>query len=236
MSQADEPQNQETGGRMTSFVNLLKAWLVDFEVNSQIFAEMMNDEELSLPARTLAAAVLIYIVSPLDIIPDTSRWVKILGMVDDVIVMVVSLSAIVPLISESRLEYYRSKYQAVNQISEYVSILKSVLGILWDGMVQFVDKCRHRRYQKQTAQDVVQSANAREDLFDQAMIRVAELNLNPDVLDRELAMLPPPEKMIGLLADGIQKDKDRQSKPTGISQMQAGLKHLLPSGRENKET
>jgi hypothetical protein len=54
-----EPQ---TEGRFSVFIELIKTWLLNFEVNSQIFVEMMNDEQLPTSVRTIAIGVLIYVV------------------------------------------------------------------------------------------------------------------------------------------------------------------------------
>lgn len=236
MTPTTSSSDKGTRGRFASFVDLIKTWLLNFEVNSQIFVEMMNDKELPVSVRALAIGILIYVISPIDIIPEKVKVFRVLSLIDDVAVMITGLSIIVSLMPESRLEHYKAKYQAVAQISEYVDILKAILGILWDRLMQFVEKLRSRHYKKQTAEDVAQSAETCEDLFDEVMVFVADLNLNPEMLDKELAALPAPEKIIGLLASGIQEDEEHQAKAAGTSKARTGFKRLLPSGKENQET
>lgn len=226
---------QQGEGRFALFIELIKKWLLNFEVNSQIFVEMMNDEQLPVSVRAIAIGVLVYVVSPIDIIPEKVKVLKVLSLIDDIVVMIVGLSIIVSVMPETRLEHYKSKYQAVVQISEYVDILKATLGILWDRLKLFVEKLRSRRYKKQTAEDIAQSPEMRENLFDETMVFVANLNLDPRTLDQELAALPAPEKIIGLLANGIPEDEERQAKNSGEPKSRTVFRRLLSPDKETKE-
>jgi uncharacterized membrane protein YkvA (DUF1232 family) len=226
---------QPTEGRFALFVELLRGWLHNLEVNSQLFVEIMNDEQLPMSARMIAIGVLVYVVSPVDIIPDKANALKVLSLIDDVLVMIVGLSIIVSLMPESRVEYYRSKYQAIAQISDYVDILQAILGILWDRLKRFVEKLRSRSYKRQTTEDVAHSPEMQEQLFDETMIYVAKLNLDPEVVDTELAALPPPEKIIGLLASGIEEDEERVTRTSSGSRSLAGVRRLLSSSKDTRD-
>jgi len=237
MTSAAERANKNAGdgGRLALFIDLFKTWLLNFEVNSQIFVEIMNDEELPLSARTLAIGVLTYVLSPIDLIPEKLKVLRVVALLDDVVVMIIGLGIIVPLMPESRREHYKGKYEAVAQISDYEETLKATLGILWNRLVQFVEKLRQRSHKKRTTEEVAGSPELREDLFDETMIYVANLNLDPEALDRELEALPPPEKIIGLLASGIEEDRKRQEDVSIVSRSRSALRRVLPRGRENAE-
>lgn len=236
MTSEASSQGESAKGRFALFIELIRTWLLHFEINTQVFVELMNDEELSLSVRAIAAGVLIYVVSPFDIIPEKAKVLKVLSLIDDVVVMIAGLSIAVPMMPDPRLEYYKAKYQAVAQISDYVDILKAILGILWDRIRQFVEKLRNHRYKRQTAEEVAQSSEMREDLFDEAMEFVADLNLDPETLDKELEALPAPEKVISLLASGIQEDEERQAKATGTPKVRSAIRRMLSPGKETEQT
>jgi uncharacterized membrane protein YkvA (DUF1232 family) len=218
------------------FVNLLKEWISNLDLNSQIFVEIMNDPELPLSVRSIAAGVLIYLVAMKDIIPDISKTLRILGLIDDVIVMVAGLSVIVPLMPESRLEYYKQRYTVVARLSDYEDILQSILGILWERLKRFVENLRNRSFKKETAEEVVQSLTLRDELFDETMSYVADLNLDPSTLEEELKALPAPESVIGLLSSGLEEEQEREGKEKGESGARLLWRKMLPGGKEEAES
>lgn len=197
------------------FKKLIKNWLIDLGVNAQIFKELAGDETLSIWVRSLAAGVLIYLLSPIDLIPEKF---PILGLIDDVLIMIVALVIIVPLISDDRLTYYRKQYEAVKKIGEYEAIAKSILGILWERLTQIVESLPKRTFKNKTSAEVAQSADLRETLFDETMIMVANLELDPETLDKETKLLPPPEKLIGLLSSGLE-EAQKDNKNQGIMRL-----------------
>jgi uncharacterized membrane protein YkvA (DUF1232 family) len=175
---------------------------MDLGVNAQLFNELAGDEVLSMWARSLATGVLLYLDIPADLIPEKLRFI---GLIDDMLVMIVGLVIIVPQIPEERLLYYRQKYEAVDKIGEYEQIMKSTLGILAERLTLFVETLRKRTYKNRTTEEVAQSAELREALFDETMVVVADLGLDPETLDKEVKLLPSPEKVIGLLSSGLGK-------------------------------
>jgi hypothetical protein len=126
--------------------------------------------------------------------------------------MIVGLAVIVPQIPEERLEYYCKKYEAVDKIGEYEQIVKSTLGILWERLTRFVETLQKRTYQNKTTEEVAQSAELREALFDETMVFVANLGLDPETLDKETKLLPSPEKVMGLLSSGLEEAQKRDKK------------------------
>lgn len=184
------------------FIQLIKKWLMDLGVNAQLFNELAGDEALPMWVRSLAIGVLLYLDAAADLIPEKLRFI---GLIDDMLVMIVGLVIIVPQIPEERLLYYRQKYEAVDKIGEYEPIMKSTLGILWERLTLFVETLRKRTYKNKTTEEVAQSAELREALFDETMVFVADLGLDPETLDKDVKLLPSPEKVIGLLSSGLEK-------------------------------
>lgn len=184
------------------FIQLIKKWLMDLGVNAQLFNELAGDEVLPMWVRSLATGVLLYLDAPADLIPEKLRFI---GLIDDMLVMIVGLVIIVPQIPEERLLYYRQKYEAVDKIGEYEQIMKSTLGILSERLTLFVETLRKRTYKNKTTEEVAQSTELREALFDETMVFVANFGLDPETLDKEVRLLPSPEKVISLLSSGLEK-------------------------------
>lgn len=209
------------------FIQIIKNWLADLGVNSKLFAEIIEDETLPMTARTLASGVLQYLQLPTDIIPDKYRFI---GLIDDVVIMVVGLVIIAPFIPKERLNYYGQKYGAIRKVEEYERIMQSTLGILWERLVQFVETLRERTFKDKTTEEVVQSPELCEDLFDETMIFVANLNLDPESLDSDIKQLPSPEKVIGLLSSGLGEAQKQQVKDEDSArQTKSALKRMLLS-------
>lgn len=188
------------------FIQIIKKWLKDLGLNAQLFNELAGDEALPMWGRSLATGVLLYLGAPIDLIPDKIRFI---GLFDDVLIMIVGLVIIVPQIPEDRLTYYRQKYEAASTIGEIESNLKSTLGILWERLTRFVETLTKRTYKSKTTAEVAQSAELRDALFDETMIIVADLGLDPKALDKETKLLPSPENFMGLLSNGLEEAQKR---------------------------
>lgn len=229
-------ESGEAQDRFSRFVEFFRAFLKDFELNTILFAEIREDEDLPLSARAIAVGVLVYVRAARDIIPDLFPKLKILGLLDDVLVMAGGLSIIVPLIPEERLDYYRAKYTAVAKIHEYDRLLQETLGMLWDRLRQFVEGLKNRKYKKASAEEIVKSLELSEDLFDEAMIYVANLNLDPGTIDEGIKQLPPPETVFKLLAGGLEEEEERERKARSSNASPSGFRRLLPAGDEQAQS
>jgi uncharacterized membrane protein YkvA (DUF1232 family) len=191
------------------FIKLIKKWLINLGVNAQLFIDLAGDEALPMLVRSIAAGVLFYLNVRVDLIPEKLRFI---GLIDDVLVMIIGLGMIVPQIPEERLTCYCQKYEAVDKIGEYEQIVKSTLGILWERLTRLVETLQKRTYKNKTAEEVAQSAELREELFDETMVFVANLGLDPETLDKETKQLPSPEKLMGLLSSGLEEAQKRDKK------------------------
>jgi uncharacterized membrane protein YkvA (DUF1232 family) len=229
----DHNENSTTKGNgvFGSFIDMVRELLKHLDINSHLFVEIMKDDLLPLRCRSLAAGVLLYLNLPADIINDK---LKILGLIDDVVVMVTGLTLIIPLMPEERKIYYRNRYDTIANIDDYQRILQAALGMLWERLVQFVEGLRHRLFHKMTAEQVAQTDELREELHDKTMIFVAELNLSPEKIDSGLAELPPPEKVIGLLGSGLDEMQKREQGQNNLILPTSVVKRFLSSGEVSK--
>ena len=87
--------------------------------------------------------------------------------------------------------------------------MKSTLGILWERLTRIVETLLKRTYKNKTTAEVAQSTELREELFDETMVFVANLGLDPEALDKETKLLPSPEKVMGLLSSGLEEAQKR---------------------------
>jgi len=188
------------------FKQIIKKWLTDLGINAQLFKELTGDESLPMWSRSLATGVLLYLDAPVDLIPEKFRFI---GLIDDMLVMIVGLVIIAPQIPEDRLTYYRQKYEAAGKIGEIETNLKSTLGILWERLTRYVETLTKRTYKNKTTAEVAQSAELRDALFDETMVFVANLGLDPKALDKETKLLPSPENLMGLLSSGLEEAQKR---------------------------
>ena len=67
-------------------------------------------------------------------------------------------------------------------------------------------------YKNKTTEEVVLSDELREELFDETMVFVANLGLDPETLNKETNRLPSPEKLMGLLSSGLEEAQKRDKK------------------------
>jgi hypothetical protein len=216
-------------------LELIARWLVDLDLNSGLFVEIMNDEELPATARLTATGVLLYLTASRKLIQKGLKLGKYLALISDVLVMSIGLSIITPLMPEARLDYYQRKYRAVAGIHEAEEILKAALGILWQRMVRFVENLRQRRYRKATTEEVLASPALREQLFDDAMEWVADQDLDPATLNERLKELPPPESVIGLLANGLEEEQEREDADDGGPKIRLPWRLAQPDAAEDEE-
>ena len=196
----------------------------------------MQDSSLPLSTRSLAIGVLVYLKSPIAIIP--GKW-KMLGLVDDVLIMIIGLGIIVSLMPEERLSHYKQRYKEVEKLQQSEEILRSFLGIIWDRLKTFTNNLRFSTYQENTAEEVVQSENLQENLYDDTMEFVAGLNINPHTIDAEFEKLSMPEKIIGMLATGMeaaekQQQEELEKQPTNKSQSSFARFFSKDKADENK--
>jgi hypothetical protein len=229
------PENTEKEELFSRFLELIATWLRDLDLNTQLFIEIMNDEELSPGARYLAIGVLSYLLTVRKLIARGTKWGGILVLVGDVLVMVTGLSIIVQSMSESRLDYYRQRYYAVDRIHEYEETLRAALGILWERLVRFVENLRQRGYRKATAEEVAQSPELREELFDETMEWVADQDLDPATVSKQLKQLPPPENVIGLLASGLEEEQEREGRDAAEPKSRPLWRRILPGDAQGQD-
>jgi uncharacterized membrane protein YkvA (DUF1232 family) len=190
-----------------NFFEMLSGWLQSLPTDIKILIEMVGDEALDLKARCVAAGAVAYIISPIDLIPES---LPILGHIDDVFILRIAV-ATVDQIDPQRGKYYREKYLQFKTLYEQIDTLKEALGALYGFLKALVDGLVRWRFRGQPAEEVVNSEKAREDMFDAAMKVAADVNVNPEAI-RSALLATPPSRIVKLLSDGLEQEAKRQEK------------------------
>jgi len=73
-------------------------------VDTRLFLRMLADARTPAAAKLVALAAILYVILPLDLIPD---YVPIYGLVDDIIVVAIAVVAIWRLIPQAVMEQFR---------------------------------------------------------------------------------------------------------------------------------
>jgi uncharacterized membrane protein YkvA (DUF1232 family) len=156
-----------------NFFEWIQEWILSLPIDLKVLLEISGDSEMGIPARSLAVGTLAYVVYFADLIPDK---IPVLGLIDDVIVIRLSLEVIRGLEPE-RMKYYEGKYPTTfARFAEAIEVLKSALGLIYDALMALVEKLKNRRFKGHTAEEAARSEEVREEMFDEAMEYVANLS------------------------------------------------------------
>jgi uncharacterized membrane protein YkvA (DUF1232 family) len=217
-----------------SFFGTLVRWIVSLPIDIKILIEMIGDNQLDMKARSLAVGTIAYLIAAIDMIPDT---IPALGYVDDVLVLHIAL-AIILQIDPERAEHYREKYPStIGAIDEQVQLLTDTLGALYSWLKAFVENLSRRGYKGQSAEEAAQSEETREEIFDDAMIFAAGINVDEELIRNRL-LTAPPNQLVNLLSDGLEKEQQRQEQQENkgvaglISAGSSGVRRLLDFGKK----
>lgn len=210
-----------------NFFEMLVRWLVSLPTDIKILIEMIGDDELDMKARSLAVGTIVYVLAPIDLIPEK---IPVLGYVDDVVVLHIAVALVVQ-IDPNRGRYYREKYpQTFETLDQQIELLRATLGALYSWLTALVENLVKRRFRDQAAEDVIGSENLQEDMFDAAMEYAADVNVDAETIQRAL-LAAPPNRIVELLSDGLTEEQKRQAK----EEQEGVIKRLAaPSGAFQK--
>ena len=189
-----------------NFFGMLAGWLQSLPTDIKILIEMIRDDELDLNARSVAVGVVIYILAPIDLIPEK---IPILGYIDDVIILHIGLMVILEMDSV-RAQYYREKYSDTFVVlDQQIELLRTTLGALYTWLKALVDKLQNRRYHGKTADEVTASEQIQDEMFDEAMEYAANVNVDRNTIEEAL-LSTPPDRIVALLSSGLEDEQKRR--------------------------
>jgi uncharacterized membrane protein YkvA (DUF1232 family) len=191
---------QAESTKTKSLLELLQKLILHLPQELKILIETLGDSELGVPARSVALGAISYVIYFGDLITDK---IPVVGWIDDVLVIWIALGIIEELEPEHT-QTYREKYpETFDQLGEVVQIIQSSLGFLYDALKSLVELFKSFRFRKHTAEEVFQSKEAQEAIFDATMERVAGMNLNPEFVHQHLSKVNPAQVM-KLLSSGME--------------------------------
>lgn len=213
--------SKQNSADRADFFGVLFTWLKSLPTDLKILIEMIGDDDLDLKARSSAVGIIIYILSPIDLIPEK---IPILGYIDDVIILRIALAVILE-IDANRAEYYREKYpETFDVLDEQIVLLKQTLGALYSWLKALVEKLPKRRFHGKSAEDVASSEQSREEMFDEVMEYAANVNVDPKAIEQAI-LTAPPNRIVELLSSGLEGEQKRQMEAEG--QEQEGISKRL---------
>jgi len=193
MAQAESTKPQ-------SLLELLQKLILRLPTELKVLIEMVGDSELGIPARSIALGAISYVVFFGDLITDK---IPVVGWIDDVLVIWIALGIIGELEPE-HVQTYREKHpETFDQLGEVIQIIQSALGFLYDALKSLVELFKHFSFRKHSAEEVFQSKEAQEAIFDATMEYVANMNLNPEFVHKELSKATP-MRVMKLLSSGME--------------------------------
>lgn len=211
--------------------------LLAMGVDTRFFLEVMEDKEAGSVARGIAGGVVLYINHASDLIPDPIKGrFKVLGLIDDIIVMTIGMSLCMDSMPAGRRAHYEAKYPVTQELAADIDQLKLFLALIWERLLDYVRALSKRRYRGQPMDVVVDSPDLREALQDQTMEYLAKAAIDTERLDEELRKLPRLDKVAGLLTDALAKG-DAAATPSDANDSPVGwarLKRIL--GRDEGDT
>lgn len=195
-----------------SISQILAQWIANFPFDIKILLDIAGDRRLDTLRRALAIGVLSYILTPADVLPDTLRS---LGLIDDVIMLRLTLAAIWDGQTDWRNLYVKMHPNIMAALDDDVAFLKQVLGIAYEGVCQLALSQVQRTYREATAVQVVYSDDLVEYLFTDATNFAARLRADPASPMRTLARFSP-EDIAWLLENGLHQEARRANLLTPV--------------------
>jgi uncharacterized membrane protein YkvA (DUF1232 family) len=185
-----------------SISQILAQWIASFPFDIKILLDIAGDRRLDTLRRALAIGVLSYILTPADVLPDTLRS---LGLIDDVIMLRLTLAAIWEGQTDWRDLYVKMHPNIMAALDDDVAFLKQVLGIAYEGVCQLA----------LSQVQVVYSDDLVEYLFTDATKFAARLRADPASPMRTLARFGP-EDIAWLLENGLRQEARRANLLTPV--------------------
>ena len=147
------------------FVERMRKLLVELPWDTKVMFEAMSDENLPDSARIAAAGAAIYCLSPSDPIPDSAG---ILGFVDDVVVVKLSLRRLLDLGGEDAATYPERFVEQFNHLDEDLELIRGYLGERMEWLEERVKTRLHKAHFKgKDAAEYVADEEAMEYLYDE---------------------------------------------------------------------
>ncbi len=196
-----------THSARASVSETLAQWIASFPFDIKILLDIASDRHLDTARRALAVGVLSYILTPIDVLPDTLRS---LGLIDDVVMLRLALAAIWDGQSDRRNLYVKMHPNLMSTLDEDVTFLDQALGTASDGVRQLTLRQARRTYRNATPEQVIYSDDLIEHLFTDATKFAARLRADSSSPLRTLARFSP-QDIVRLLETGLREEARRHA-------------------------
>lgn len=164
------------------FVQRIRELLVSLPYDLKVLFEAMSDGDLPQEARVAAAGGAIYCLSPSDPIPDSAG---VLGFVDDVVVVRLTLELLLKLGGEEAADYPRRFSEQFAGLSEDIALIHAYLGDTMSWLEKRVlNKLHRRRYKGKDAVGYLKDDDALEFLYNEGITFTTDYEIDEDKASR----------------------------------------------------
>jgi uncharacterized membrane protein YkvA (DUF1232 family) len=171
------------------FLEAMGRYLVSLPFDLKVLYEAMTDPELERPAREVAAAAFVYVLSPADIVADREH--KLAGFMDDAMLLRAALKRIAELGGESAqplLERFNEEYA---NLDEDLALFQQALGELWPWLTGKLDGFKKLFYKGRTAAEYLDEEEASTFLYDEWLAFQTDYDITDATLEGRLRRAEP---------------------------------------------
>jgi uncharacterized membrane protein YkvA (DUF1232 family) len=172
------------------FLATIGRYLVSLPFDLKVLYEAMTDPELEPPAREVAAAAVVYVLSPADVVGG-DREHKIAGFVDDAIMVRAALKRIAEVGGESAQPFLARFTEEFAGVDDDVTLFQEALGDLYQWLVGKLDTFKKLMYKGRRATDYLDEEAATSFLYDEWLAFQTDYDITDGTLEGRLRRAEP---------------------------------------------
>jgi len=171
------------------FLATIGRYLVSLPFDLKVLYEAMTDPELDPAAREVAAAAVVYVLSPSDIVGDREH--KLAGFVDDAILVRTALKRVAEIGGESAQPFLARFTEEYAGVEEDVALFQQALGDLHPWLVGKLDAFKKLVYKGRRATDYLDEEAATSFLYDEWLAFQTDYDITETTLEGRLRRADP---------------------------------------------
>jgi uncharacterized membrane protein YkvA (DUF1232 family) len=171
------------------FLEAISRHLVSLPFDLKVLYEALTDPDLEREAREVAAAAVVYVLSPSDIVVDRER--KLASYVDDLILLRVALKRVAETGGEkvqAFLERFPEEYAGLD---DYLALYSTALGDLYPWLTAKLDVFKKLVYKGRKSVDYLDDDEASTFLYDEWLTFQTDYDITEQTLAGRLRKVEP---------------------------------------------
>jgi len=171
------------------FLDAVGRHLVSLPFDLKVLYEAMADPDLEREARELAAAAVVYVLSPSDIVVDREK--KLAGYVDDLILLRAALQRVADAGGENVAAFLTRFPDEYADLADYLALYAQVLGDLYPWLTGKLDRFKKLIYKGRKAVDYLDDQEAATFLYDEWLTFQTDYDITEQSLAGRLRKAEP---------------------------------------------